>query len=205
MDRSPPTPAPPRWWRAPEFIRSLPLFGLAGVFFVAGGVLRFAFPSYALYGPGVFTFWGLLIALGFICAIGGVVSWTLAGDAVPEGSTAPEAAPAPAYLPIDLPERTVPQAPVAVPVPRRARVDFGRPAPEVRATSAAGAWYEGPTDSERFVGPDFAPPIKVEPTGFPESTEDLARTEPVEQVLADLERIERDLAPRARTVEPTPA
>ncbi|MCI4372794.1 MAG: hypothetical protein L3K02_04030 [Thermoplasmata archaeon] len=195
-------PTDSRWWKAPEFVRSLPLFGLAAVFFVAGGVLRFAYPTYALYGPGVFTFWALLLALGFTCTIGAVVSWTLAGDSTPAALEATTPAPTPAYLPIDFPE---PESMNPEPArPARGRTDFGRPMPDVRPTSAGGDWYEGPTDTERFVGPQHVRPVELPP--LPDSMgQDPAETEPVEQVLADLERIERDLAPRARIVDPSPS
>jgi hypothetical protein len=192
------------WWRAPEFVRSLPLFILAAVFFVAGVVLRFAYPTYALYGPGAFTFWALLLALGFICAIGGVVSWTLAGEVLPMAEETPTPSPTPAYLPIEFPEPTVPPEPPAPVRPGHVRADFGRPAPDIRSSAAGGDWYEGPTDSERFAGPEYVLPIDVQPLAeTAEQEEGTEGVEPVEKVLADLERIERDLAPRARVVEPS--
>ena len=200
---------PLRWWKTPEFLRSLPLFVLASVFFVAGGVLRFAYPTYALYGPGIFTFWALLLALGFTCTIGAVVSWTLAGEPIPQPDKAPAPAPdpAPAYLPIEYPEPASAEEPIAPARPVRARTDFGRPAPDVRTAATAGAsgdWYEGPTDTERFAGPEHIVPIEVEPVSEA-ATESREGTEPVESVLADLERIERELAPRARVPEPSTA
>jgi hypothetical protein len=195
-----------RWYATSEFTRSLPLFLAAAIFFVAGAVLRFGFPTDANYGPGAFTFWALLLALGFTCAIGGVISWTLGGEPtpVPAEPTAPTASPT--YLPIEFPE-----AAARVPMPEpsragRARPDHGRPVPEVRPVAADGDFYEGPADSERFVGPPDVRPIEVasvaesEPAAPPSMV-----TEAVEEVLADLERIERDLAPRARPTEPSPA
>ena len=80
-----------------NFVRSLPLFIVAGVFFGIGVV---AFVLDPHYGPGFFTLWALLIALGFVSSIGGVASWLL----VPE----PEAAaPLPRRL-AALPRRLLP-------------------------------------------------------------------------------------------------
>jgi hypothetical protein len=193
----------PTWWRAPEFVRSVPLFALAAVFFVAGAVLRYAYPSYALYGPGVFTFWALLLALGFTCTIGAVVSWTLAGEPVPDDSKEALVGVPPTYLPIEFPEPT--REPPVEPLPlARSRAEFGRPAPEVRGASSTGDWFETPDDSEQFLGPEVGAPVRAAyvPEGVEAPAEPL---EPVELVLADLERIERDLAPRARPVESTAA
>jgi hypothetical protein len=195
-------PADAHWWKTSEFRRSLPLFLLALIFFVAGVSLRFAYPTYALYGPGVFTFWALLLALGFTCTIGGVVSWTLASDGTEATSAPAPSAATPAYLPIDFPEpeQSTPAPDVASPV--HPRGEFGRPVPDIRPLAASGDWYEGPTERERFAPPryplpDTVPPITKNPEVSPE------QVEPVEKVLADLERIERELAPRARVVEPS--
>jgi hypothetical protein len=194
------------WYATSEFSRSLPLFFAATIFFVAGGILRFGFPSDANYGPGAFTFWALLLALGFTCTIGGVISWTLGGE--PTTPLAVESTPAltPAYLPIEFPEAA---ARVPTPAPTRAgraRSDYGRPVPEVRAVAADGDFYEGPSDSERFEGPADVLPIEVVPVVAPEADGAPSGVIPaVEEVLADLERIERDLAPRARTTEPSSA
>jgi len=189
-----------------EFRRSLPLFIAAALFFGTGIILRFGVPADANYGPGVFTFWALLLALGFTCTIGGVISWTLAGDSRAPSLEPGPSSPPPTYLPIDFAE---PVARVPAPIETRSsrsRSEFGRPAPEVRPVGVAGDFYEGPTDSERFDGPTYVLPIDVAPLVDPEplATPQL-RLEPVEEVLADLERIERDLAPRARTVEPSSA
>jgi hypothetical protein len=197
------------WWDTPGFVRSLPLFVLAGAFFVAGGVVRLADPKYALYGPGFFTFWALLLALGFTCAIGAVVSWTLAADPAPPSPEAPARTKAPAYLPIDFPD-SAPHGPAAEPVAAaRAREEFGRPAPAVRPMGAAAEWYEAPTDSEHPGGPV---PLGTGPVGSgttsvtePDRPESSGDSEAVQRVLADLEQIERELAPRARATEPSPA
>ncbi len=196
-------PVPVQWWRTPEFVRSVPLFVLAAVFFIAGGVLRFAYPTYALYGPGVFSFWALLLALGFTCAIGGVVSWTLAAEAPPVPARPSAASITPEYLPIDFPESAKVVEVAEPPRPVRERAVFGRPTPDIRPTAGAGDWYEGPTDSERFDGPEYVLPIDVQPLAEAMGAADEAEFEPVEKVLADLERIERELAPRARVVDPT--
>jgi hypothetical protein len=202
MDSKTSPPPVRRWWNTPEFLRSLPLFVLAALFFIAGAVLRLAYPTYALYGPGVFTFWALLLALGFTCSIGGVVSWTLAGDAPATPTPTETAAPSPAYLPIDFPEPDSPTASPEPSPPGRERSVFGRPAPDIRPAAANADFYEGPTDRERYEAPKYLLPLEVQPNTEPvEKTSD--EPEPVEKVLADLERIERELAPRARVVEPT--
>jgi hypothetical protein len=197
----------PGWWATPEFRRSLPLFLAAAIFFTAGIVLRFGFPADANYGPGAFAFWALLLALGFTCTIGGVISWTLGGGeaATPATETA-VTPPTPTYLPINFLE-----PPLRPPTPEPARVgrpraEFGRPVPEVRPAAAAEDFYEGPTDSERFEGPSYVLPIEITPVVEPAlADESLPIAEPIDAVLADLERIERDLAPRARSVEPSSA
>jgi|HubBroStandDraft_1064217.scaffolds.fasta_scaffold410324_2 hypothetical protein len=204
MSQRPPPTVILRWWQAPEFTRSLPLFVLSAVFFIAGAGLRFAYPTYALYGPGVFTFWALLLALGFTCAIGGVVSWTLGTDAAPAPVGTPDAPTTPEYLPIEFPEPArIAEEPEPAP-PVRSRGEFGRPTPDIRPTGASGEWYEGPNDSERFDGPEYVLPIDVQPVAEAAPIDPTAESEPVENVLADLERIERDLAPRARVVDPSP-
>ncbi len=197
-------PDPTRWWTTSEFRRSLPLFIAAAIFFGTGILLRFGFPADANYGPGVFAFWALLLALGFTCTIGGVISWTLAGDAKAPTAEPEPSAPPPAYLPIDFPEPTAKASAPAEARSYRSRPVFGRPSPEVRPVGVSGDFYEGPTDSERFEGPSYVLPIDVAPLADPEPTASPATSaEPVEEVLADLERIERDLAPRARAVEPS--
>jgi hypothetical protein len=196
-------PGRPQWWKTPEFLRSLPLFVLADVFFIAGAVLRFAYPTYALYGPGVFTFWALLITLGFTCTIGGVISWTLGSDSTPAPARPAAPSRSPTYLPIDFPESAKPTPSPEPPPPIRARTEFGRPAPDIRPAAAAGDWNEGPTDSERFVGTEYIVPIESPTLAEAVSDEGGTEAEPVERVLADLERIERELAPRARVVEPS--
>jgi hypothetical protein len=204
MTNSSPSPPSQWWWRAPEFVRSLPLFFGALVFFAAAVVLRVGFPKYAAYGPGVFSFWTLLLALGFTCTIGGVVSWTLAGDPEPSVETTATPSPSPAYLPIEFPEPSGSPNSSTPTAPPRSRSDFGRPTPDIRSTGAAVDWYESPTDSELFIAPR-APAPEIPPTPEPTAPMGGEALEPVEQVLADLERIERDLAPRSRVVDPSPA
>jgi hypothetical protein len=193
------------WWQASDFVRSLPLFISAVIFFTAGIVLRLGFPAYADYGPGGFTLLLLLLALGFTCSIGGVISWTVAVGSEPPAAQPTTPSPSPAYLPIDFPEPAESGKLPEPPRPTRARSDFGRPAPDIRATAAVGDWHEEPTDSERSDGPPSALPLGVQPfakAGFDAAAEEV---EPVEKVLADLERMERDLAPRARVVDPSPS
>jgi hypothetical protein len=201
------------------------LFIAAAVFFAAGVFIRVGLPAEANYGPGVFTFWALLLALGFTCTIGGVISWTLAGDPAPPAAESVATKPSPTYLPIEFPDTAPRPTPPEPARAGRGRSEFGRPAPEVRPVVGSGDFYEGPTDSERFEGPEYVLPIPMPSSDEPEppamrrtshssppsysaasppsASARPEATEPVEEVLADLERIERDLAPRARSPAPT--
>jgi hypothetical protein len=194
MSREPSSPA---WWASPGFLHSLPLFVLAIVLFAAGVAVRFALPT---YGPGVFTLWGLLLVLGFISTIGGVLSWTLASE--PSAATVADPAPttAPAYLPIEFPESPPGREAAARLGPARSRPEFGRPTPETRSAIPAGGWSEGPADSERTVALDHPTSVVVQPVAESPPASD-ERFEPVGSVLAALESIERDLAPRNRSAE----
>ncbi|HTS33326.1 MAG TPA: hypothetical protein VMI55_05245, partial [Thermoplasmata archaeon] len=46
-----------------SFLRSLPLFIASAIFFALGGAVLRIDPT---YGPGAFTLWALLLALGFV-------------------------------------------------------------------------------------------------------------------------------------------
>jgi hypothetical protein len=190
-----------------NFIRSVPLFGIAGAFFLAGVVVFWTDPH---YGPGPFTLWALLIALGFVSTIGGVASWLLAAEpSGPPARSAPPARPTSRRIP----ERGATPEPLA----RPPRVDFGRPPPTVRERPAPAPYR--PTASDFATPPRSEPaPYRPTPSDFAEPAastevwdEEGATEEPpfpqatssgggsVEDALHDLDGIERDLAPRSRS------
>jgi hypothetical protein len=177
------------------------LFVFAILLFASGVVVRFVIPT---IGAGAFTLWALLLVLGFISTIGGVTSWTLATDPSPVPGESPRGPAAPTYLPIPFPEAPTATMPTEKPSPARARSEFGRPAPDTRSAPLVRDWYEGPTDSTGLVGREYPPPTGGRSPA--EATVSTVETpEPVESVLAALEGIERDLAPRNRTDERAPA
>jgi hypothetical protein len=134
------------------------------------------------YGPGEFTLWALLAALGFISAIGGVASWLLPADE--PASVDEDRAPAPV--------RPSPRS--SAPASSRARssaapAEFGRPAPDV-------AHRLLPRPEPRVAAVATANAGDAGPPEWSEAPEDQPPKEPVSSVLADLEGIERELAPR---------
>jgi hypothetical protein len=172
------------------FLRSLPLFLCGAVFFVAGVVV---FDRYPQYGPGAFTLWALLFALGFVSAIGGVASWLL----VTEPATVTVARRARPDRGRDEPVRRPSLSPE---VPARTdRSDFGRPVPSVRP--AEDALRYRPSPSELVV----VPPTRA--AWDEEAGAELGALAPkpsseagsVEDALRDLDGIEQDLAPRPRS------
>ncbi len=70
-------PPGPSTGRRSSFFGTLPLIVLTGILF-AGAYLVYLRAS--RLGPGNFPLWGLLITLGFVAAIGAVVSWFFATD-----------------------------------------------------------------------------------------------------------------------------
>ncbi|MGA8664319.1 MAG: hypothetical protein WB809_04530 [Thermoplasmata archaeon] len=184
MSRSADAPEPPP--PSDNFIRSIPLFVVAGVFF-AIGVLAFLLDPH--YGPGFFTLWALLIALGFISAIGGVASWLL----VAEPSSSPPTARA-----VRKPAPDPPGPSKSSGVPPRARNDFGRPTPDVREVRDAPVYRPHPSDFGDSVS---AAPVwdeegaREEP---PPPIGDPASFVSVEEALKDLDGIEQALVPRGR-------
>lgn len=176
-----------------DFLRSVPLFAVAGVFFVAG-VLVLHFDPH--YGPGVFTLWALLIALGFVSAIGGVVSWLLTAEPPPAGAS-------PRTERVTPPARVTPPVPptrreMPPPAPRRNRGEFGRPEPPARGRSEAPTYSPMPSDFE----PAAPHPPEWDEEGAreedPYPVGDPAELVSVDDALRDLDGIERDLVPRAR-------
>jgi hypothetical protein len=176
----------PSWFSTP-FGRSFPLFVLAGAFFVSGVLVWVAWPR---YGPGAFTLWALLLALGFIASIGGVASWLLPGDD-PEPD---DARSIPAVVRASFQQDPAGLRPGAYDAATRA--EFGRPLPDVSRRST------------RALRPAVAaPPAEHTPARLPVWSEEgamAAELEPVANVLADLDGIEQELAPR-RSGAPQPS
>jgi len=187
----PPEKAPVSRWNG--FAPSSPLFLAATALFIGGyAVWRFN----ASVGPGSFPLWDLLVVLGFVSAIGGVLSWFFA---VGNGERSDANA-------LPAPEPVEPEPPRARPrssVPSAAsRSDLGRPPPTVvaprrPASPASGfsaALATTPRHAPLYEEPDEAfdsPPVPL-PTP---PVEPIPRTE-VEQMLRELDGIARDVGRR---------
>ncbi|MGA8541928.1 MAG: hypothetical protein WB947_00060 [Thermoplasmata archaeon] len=102
---------------------TLPLVALTLVLFVTSYLIYLSYPG---VGADHFPLWGLLITLGFIAAIGATVSGFFAVG--PNELASPS-------------ERGAPAGPSSG--PRRARVEFGRPVPEVSRNLAASVPTSG--------------------------------------------------------------
>jgi hypothetical protein len=176
-----------------NFLRSVPLFVCAGIFFVGGAVVLSLDPH---YGPGPFTLWALLFTLGFVSSIGGVASWLLAAE---PGAPRPSARETPAP---PTPTRRS-DSPAEFPA-ERDRTLFGRPSPTVHERPAPGAPYRPvAADFDAQPGPpspdwDEEGASEELPYPLPDPNEAVS----VEDALRDLDGIERDLVPRSRP--PTP-
>jgi hypothetical protein len=175
-----------------NFVRSLPLFVAAAAFFVAGGLVLEFDPH---VGPGVFTLWALLLALGFVSAIGGVASWLLVGD----GSRSPTASrPSPSPSPSPSPAPASSLRAAGNPTPR-ARAEFGRPPPAASPPREIPPYRPIPSDLDPTV---LASTAEWDEEGaveeFPYPADTLVDSSSVEDVLRDLDGIEHDLAPRSR-------
>jgi hypothetical protein len=126
-------------------------------------------------GPSEFSFWGLLLVLGFVAAIGAVLSWFWATGSRPERS------------------ETAPRSKVAESAPER-DAHLGRPAPEVRAppppvvvsSPSPPPWDEGPIVASRLESRTLAAPR-------PWTDAD------AEVALMELEGIQREIVPRRKS------
>jgi hypothetical protein len=202
VSRSPaPAPhAPPDRGSSP-FVASLPLLASSVALFVLGYVVWGVAPH---VGPGSFPLWDLLLVLGFVAAIGAVLSW-MSADSRP--GRAPN------------PPRSEPPA---GPEPRP---EFGRPRPEITSPPAprpagglaAAMATMGPP---RPVGPaewsedDIPilpsrpayrlPPDESEPAvpstdpGAADPRPLTNRRAPVDSVLDEIDEIQRDVGRRPR-------
>jgi hypothetical protein len=108
-----PIDAPAEDWHA-GLLGALPLGFLTGALFLGAYV---TYADYRSVGPGNYPLWGLFLTLGFVAAIGTVVSWFFATDELESAPSPPEH---------DSSDRT-----------RSGRIsesEFGRPAPEIVGT-----------------------------------------------------------------------
>jgi len=191
--RYPPEPATPFLLR-----NGVGLFLAATGFFVVGGLDWWLFPP---TGPGSFPLSTLLLLLGFVAAIGGTLAYFF-------GREDP-------FI-----ERSTTRRPPATPTPRPAAVlEYGRPRPEVRRVDSSSAPSSGlgaaVVAASAPPPPQPAPPPRTEPwvqTPAPPSPksvaelvpEEISRNPPgVDDALAELTRIERDMGARRGRVPPS--
>ncbi len=189
-------------WSA-EFLGALPLLIGAAFFGLLGLVVRDLDPT---YGPGYFALWALLLAVGFICAMGGVAAWLLVGP--PPASADPRAksrrrdAPPPLGMRRSAPQPMGQEGPL-IPSP-----DFGRPAPEVyRRLPDAGSRGGDTSPSAGRPGEraewDEGPPARMpQYPRAPAPTPSTTRGEPTADVLHDLDRLEEELHRKPRERSP---
>jgi len=183
-----PAPAPSRW---AGFAPSSPLFLAATALFIGGyAVWRFN-PT---VGPGSFPLWDLLVVLGFVSAIGGVVSWFFAsGDgSVAEGER-PVPSPSARYPPAK-PRPRIPATPVAA-------TEYGRPRPDVRLRSRSpghASGSPGPLTTAPFRDPmeERSDEEEGPPGPLPTPAAAPSPRPEVEEMLQELDGIERDASPR---------
>jgi hypothetical protein len=121
---------------------SLPLLVLTGLLFTGAAVLRWLYPR---LGPYSFPLWGLLLTLGFVAAIGSIVSLFFAEEDERR---------------LDAPERTT--GPVAADSPSE-RDGFGRPSPDLAISppSAPPASVAERADATKPWDEDVLPPAPV--------------------------------------------
>lgn len=101
-----------------DFLRESAPFLVTSIALFAAGALAYLFG--VSWGPTVFPLWALLIALGFIAAIGTAIAWYVAADRAAPTATRP------AVVEED--------------------EESGRPRPDVRREAATDEepWFEGP-------------------------------------------------------------
>ncbi|MGA9839710.1 MAG: hypothetical protein WBF81_00840 [Thermoplasmata archaeon] len=163
-------------------IRTLPLAVLTVVLFVGGYV---AYRVAPLLGPANFPLFGLLFTLGFVAAVGTVLSWFFATDEPQPSGEVETARPAPSTD--------------ATPL---SRAEFGRPPPEVVPPKVAAPISVDPVIPSVAAAPwdeDVLPPVT--PRGprpvltTPNDPGDIGRA------LEEIAEIQRELASR----RPSPA
>ena len=188
---SDPPPDDPATGPRSQIAGALPLIVLTAVLFVASYLTYLSYPR---VGPDHFPLWGLLMTLGFVAAIGAVVSGFFATDG-----------PVPARVPRD--RGSVARPPGAT----DSRTDFGRPAPLAATSSNSAGPSAGPArpaaTAPSQVEPwneDALPPAPARgPRPLLTTLDDPGQIGRALQEIAD---IQRELAARQRTVrKPTEA
>ncbi len=171
---------------------SAPLFIISGLMFAAGYLF---WRDGSVVGPHSFPLWDLLISLGCVAAAGGILSWFFA-------TSAPSAARG----------RSTSRDSGA-----DGRMEFGRPRPDVAraappptptggiatAVSTYGTplrpiWSE---DDLPMPAPRVVARARTDSTGA--ASAGATESDHVNLMLAELDDIERDVAPRRRPGEPT--
>lgn len=172
-------PRVPRWV---GFGSSLPLLLVAAALFAGGYALR---STAATVGPGLFPLWDLLVVLGFVAGIGGVLSWFFVdspevGRVEDEGDTGA----------------------------MDSRSESGRPRPETTSSRrppmptgglAVALTMAGPplppwSEDDIPLTPPWIPPLPLA-AGGPTVPSEL-RPDGIDQVLAEIDGIQRDAAAR---------
>ena len=149
------------------FLASAPLLGVSAAFFVAAFV---ASNDRLTFAGGRFPLAGLLVGLGFIAAIGAVLSWFFAGGSEPErDSAAPIVADRTNRLPEGWEGRPRPDV----------RIDQSTPAS--RPTAEPAPWDEGPVDT----------PVRLHRIADPATLQAEVR-----HTLQELERLQSEVGPR---------
>lgn len=161
-------------------VGTLPLIMLTGALFV-GSYLTYL--EYSRLGPDNFPLWGLLMTLGFVAAIGSVVSWFFATDQPPAASRATGREPAPATV-----------------SPQGSRTEWGRPVPDgAAARGGGGAGVEAaPTGAGGATPPpwdeDVLPPVTARgPRPVLTTPDDPGE---IGRALAEIAEIQRQLSAR---------
>jgi hypothetical protein len=171
-----------------SFLRSLPLFIVSGIFFALGAAVLRLDPT---YGPGTFTLWALLLALGFVAAIGGVASWLLVEEPTPEAAKGPRPrAEKGASRPVAF-AREAPAGPSTID-----RLEFGRPAPSVHDLGAEPRYPPSASTTSTPRGrPAEWDEDAVSDSGGSASDQFSESISPAD-ALKDLDGIEQELVPR---------
>jgi hypothetical protein len=176
--------------RRSALLGTLPLAILTVTMFIGAYVVYARYPG---VGPGDFRLWGLFLTLGFVAAIGTVVSWFFATDEPELSSSREDSAAA------DTASRR-PSAPV----------EFGRPTPD--AVSSRGSAGTAPVHvpaapTAPIAVPDAAPwdedvlppPIVRGPRPVLPTLDDPGE---IDRALEEIEEIQRELAARPPPMAP---
>ncbi len=160
---------------------TLPLLALTGLLIVAAAVIYLYRPR---FGPDDFPIWGLFLTLGFVAAIGSVVSW---------------------FWAVDDRETAAVASTNAYRAPSPSREEFGRPTPDFAsrgkvARPSGGPDRAGASPSPALANPwdeDVLPPVAAHGPRpvwtTPDDPGDIARA------LEEIAEIQRQLTTRPRS------